>query len=315
MNDMLEYALRRLALGIVVVFAVSALLFGLMQMMPGDPIQLVANPRIPPERIALLQERWGLDKPPVVQYFYWLKNVLGGDLGTSIITGQKVLFLIKARLPYTLLLSGSALLLQYLIAIPLGLLAAARKNSRFDNTTVFLSIVLWSMPTFWLGILLMLVFAIWLRVLPPSGFFGVSSLVLPLLTITLPSLARVLRLTRSEVLEVLRERYVVTAYAKGLKGSRVLIAHVLRNALIPVTVMFFLLLPWLLGGQVVVESVFAWPGMGSLLWKSIVVQDYPVVQGIILIIALLTVVSNIAGDILAAFLDPRIRLEVRGDNI
>ncbi|MGI5838750.1 MAG: ABC transporter permease [bacterium] len=315
MNDMLEYAVRRLALGLIVVFAVSALLFALMQMMPGDPIQLIANPRIPPERIAVLRERWGLDKPPVVQYFYWLKNVFQGDLGTSITTGQNVLFLIKARLPYTLMLSGGSLLLQYLVAIPLGLYAAARKNTRFDSIAVFLSIVLWSLPMFWLGILLMLVFAVWLGVLPPSGYFGPKSLILPLLTITLPYVARALRLTRSEVLEVLREKYVVTAYAKGLNGRRVLFAHVLRNALIPVTVMFFLLLPWLLGGQVVVESVFAWPGMGSLLWKSIAVQDYPVVQGIILIISLLTVISNILGDIIAAYLDPRIRLELRGDNI
>jgi len=315
MSDMLEYTIRRFALGILVVFAVSALLFALMQMMPGDPIQLIANPRIPPERIQMLRERWGLDKPPVVQYFYWLKNVFRGDLGTSITTGQKVLFLIKARLPYTLMLSGGSLLLQYLIAIPLGLYAAARKNSWFDSAAVFTSIVLWSLPMFWLGILLMLVFAIWLKVLPPSGYFGPSSLVLPLLTITLPYVARALRLTRSEVLEVLREKYVVTAYAKGLKGRRVLFAHVLRNALIPVTVMFFLFLPWLLGGQVVVESVFAWPGMGSLLWKSIAVQDYPVVQGIILIISLLTVICNILGDVIAAYLDPRIRLELRGDNI
>ncbi len=315
MSDMLEYTIRRLLLGVAVVFAVSAILFALMQLMPGDPIQLISNPRIPPERIAMLQRQWGLDKPPAVQYFYWLKNIFRGDLGTSIITGQKVMFLIRSRLPYTLLLSGSALLLQYLIAIPLGLLAAARKGTWLDNVIVFLSIVMWSVPPFWLGILLMLVFAIWLRVLPPSGFFGPSSLLMPLATIALQSLARILRLTRSEVLEVLRERYVVTAHAKGLPGNKVLVSHVLRNALIPVTVMFFLFLPWLIGGQVVVESVFAWPGMGSLLWKSIASQDYPVVQGIILIISLLTVLSNIIGDILAAYLDPRIRLELRGDNI
>ncbi len=312
---MIEYTIKRLFTGIFVIFAVTALLFAIMQFMPGDAIQLIANPRVSPERIEELREAWGLNKPAYVQYFYWLSHVLKGDLGTSISTGQQVSVLIKARFPYTMLLTGLSLILQYIIAVPLGLITASNKNTRADGIMVVLTIILWSMPPFWLGILLMLVFGIWLKVLPISGYSGLSSLILPLMTMTLPSLASVFRLARSEVLEVLREKYVLTAYAKGLNRKRVLTFHVLRNALIPVTVMFFLSLPWLIGGSVIVESVFAWPGMGGLLWKAISNQDYPVVQGIIFIIAILTVISNILGDILSAFLDPRIRLEIKGDNL
>jgi ABC-type dipeptide/oligopeptide/nickel transport system permease component len=312
---MIEYTIKRLFTGIFVIFAVTALLFAIMQLMPGDAIQLIANPRVSPERIEELREAWGLNKPAYVQYFYWLSHVLKGDMGTSISTGQQVSVLIKARFPYTMLLTGLSLILQYIIAVPLGLITASNKNTRADGIMVVLTIILWSMPPFWLGILLMLVFGIWLKVLPISGYSGLSSLILPLMTMTLPSLASVFRLARSEVLEVLREKYVLTAYAKGLNRKRVLTFHVLRNALIPVTVMFFLSLPWLIGGSVIVESVFAWPGMGGLLWKAISNQDYPVVQGIIFIIAILTVISNILGDILSAFLDPRIRLEIKGDNL
>lgn len=275
---MLEYTVKRLIMGIFVVLAVTALLFGIMQLMPGDPIQLITNPRVSPKKIAELQRQWGLDKPVYVQYFYWLLHVFRGDFGTSIATGQKVITLIQARLPYTLLLAGSSLILQYIIAIPLGLLAAYRENSRFDNLVVVSTIILWSIPTFWLGILLILLFSIKLKILPVSGYSGFNSIILPIMTATLPYLASTLRLTRSEVLEVLREKYVITAYAKGLNTKKVLIFHVLRNALIPVTVMFFLSLPWLIGGSVIIESIFAWPGMGRLLWKAISTQDFPVVQ-------------------------------------
>lgn len=315
MNDMLEYIIRRLLIGIVVIIAVTALLFGIMQMMPGDAIELISSPRVSPEKIAELKVLWGLDKPVVVQYFYWISRIFKGDFGTSIVSGQKVLLLISERLPFTLMLTGSALLLQYIIAIPLGLIAAYKKDSILDRTIVAFTIGFSSIPPFWLGILLMIVFGVWLKVLPISGYNGIKSIVLPLVTMALPGLAGVLRLTRSEVLEMLRERYVETAYAKGVRRNMVLLKHVLRNALIPVSVMFFLNLPWTIGGSVVIETVFAWPGMGTLLWRSISTQDYPVVQGIIFIIAILTVLSNILGDILSAFLDPRVRQEMKGERI
>jgi len=308
---MFNYAVKRLAFGLVVVFAVTVVLFGVMQLMPGDPIRLITDPsRVPEWRIQELRREYGLDKPAYVQYLVWIGKLLRGDLGHSIFTGQKVSILIAARLPYTLLLAFTSLLLHYAIAVPLGLFAAIKANSRIDRVIVFVTTALRAVPGFWLGILLMLLFAINLRWFPISGYSGPISMVLPVATLTLPMLGGTVRLTRSEVLETLREPFVLTAYAKGLPERRVILRHVLRNALIPVTVMFFLSLPWIVGGSVIIENVFAWPGMGRLLWNSITNQDLPVVQGIIVIIAMLTVVSNTIGDIISATLDPRIRIEM-----
>lgn len=309
MNDIIRFAAKRLAMGVAIVLFVSVLVFAIMQAMPGNPIDLMVDTRVSPERVEEIKAQWGLDEPPVVQYFYWLGNVLKGDFGMSVSMKQKVSDLIMQRLPYTLMLTGAALLIEYLISIPLGLMAAVKKDKLADKSLTVGTIVLWSMPQFWLGVLLMFIFSIKLRVLPLSGYSGFSSLILPAFTLALPTLAQIFRLTRSEVLDVMHERYVMTANAKGLTSKKVLIKHVLRNALIPVTVMFFLSLPWLIGGAVVVENVFAWPGMGQLMWKAISKQDFMVVQGIIFVITILTVICNLIGDIISGILDPRIRLE------
>lgn len=309
MNGVLRYVAKRLIMGVGIVIFVSVLVFAIMQAMPGNPIDLMVDTRVSPERVAELKAQWGLDEPPIVQYFVWLGNILQGDFGMSVSMKQNVSDLILQRLPYTLMLTGAALLIEYLIAIPLGLWAAVKKDKAVDKSLTVGTIVLWSMPQFWLGVLFMLIFAIWLGVLPLSGWSGPSSLILPALTLALPTLAQIFRLTRSEVLDVMRERYVMTARAKGIEGRRVLIRHVLRNALIPVTVMFFLSLPWLIGGAVVVENVFAWPGMGQMLWRAISKQDFMVVQGVIFVITVLTVICNLIGDIISGILDPRIRLE------
>jgi len=311
---MLIYTLRRLYQGVFVIIAITAILFLIMQLMPGDPIKLISNPRIPQDRIEELRHLWGLDKPIIIQYFYWFSNIIRGDFGTSIISGQKVSTLIIERLPYTLMLTGPALLIEFIVSIFLGLIAAYKRGSIFDKLIVNLAIILRAIPIFWLGILFIMFFSLKLRILPVSGYSGFKSLILPLATLVFPYLATNLRLTRSEALEVLRERMILTAYAKGLNDRQVLFRHVLRNALIPTTVMFFLSLPWIFGGSIIIESVFAWPGTGRLLWKSIVCQDFPVVQGIIFIIAMLTVISNTTGDIITAILDPRIRLEIKGEN-
>lgn len=309
---MAEYIIKRLLQGVLVVLAVSIILFGIMQMMPGDPILLICGDRVSPEIQLRVRQEWGLDQPVYVQYWRWLSHALQGDLGQSITTGQDAMALIMTRLPYTLLLSGLALVLQYIIGVPIGLLAAYKRNSFFDRAVVWVSTILWSVPSYWLSVLLVLCFSVTLGLLPVSGFSGAASLVLPLAAIVLPGLASVIRMARADALEVLQEKMVVTAYAKGLNNRKVLIAHVLRNAMIPTTIMFFLSLPWVVGGAVVIEKIFAWPGMGQLLWKSISKQDYPVVQGIVIIIALLTVISNTIGDLLTGWLDPRIRNELRG---
>lgn len=309
MNDIMRFIVKRLAIGVLVVLFVTILVFAIMQMMPGDTIDLMVDTRVSADKVAEIKAQWGLDKPPIVQYFYWLKNILQGDFGTSISLKQGVKELILQRLPYTLMLTGAALLIEYLIAIPLGLWAAVKKNKLPDKALTVTTIVLWSMPPFWLGVLFMLVFSIKLNILPLSGWNGFPSLILPAFTLALPTLAQIFRLTRSEVLDVLDEKFVTTAHAKGLKNKIVLFRHVLRNAMIPVTVMFFLSLPWLIGGSVVVENVFAWPGMGQLLFKAISKQDFVIVQGVVLVITVLTVICNLIGDIVSGLLDPRIRLE------
>jgi len=311
MSALLRYAVKKILIGIPVVFFVTVILFVIMQLMPGDPIDLILPPgsRVSEERIQEIKRAWGLDKPLFVQYFYWLSHILRGDFGYSYVTKLPVSDLLYARIPYTLELMLTSQVLAYLLGIPLGVIAALRRAGLADSLIMVGTAVLWSTPGYWLGIMLMLTFGFYLRVLPISGAFSPASIVLPVATLTLPYLAMVARLMRTEMLEVLSEDYIRTAWAKGLPSRRVVLRHALRNALIPVTVLFFLELPWLLGGAVVVEVVFAWPGMGTLLYESIVRQDYPVVMAIIFIIAILTVICNTLGDIVSAILDPRIRLE------
>jgi len=307
-----EYIVKRLLLGILVLLTLSMLLFAIMHSMPGDPIQLIAGDRADPQKIVELREKFGLDKPYYIQYLKWLGNILHGDFGLSILASQPVGDLIMSRFKYTLMLSGVAILIQYFFAIPIALFAAFKKDSMFDKFTVYSSIVFWSTPQFMFGILLILLFAIKFPIFPISGYSGALSLVLPVATIALTSMASGIRVTRSEIVDILNEKYIVTAYAKGLREKAILIRHVLRNALIPTTVMFFLSVPWVIGGSVIVEKIFAWPGMGYLLWTSITKQDYPVVQGIVMVIALLTVISNTIGDVMVAYLDPRVRKDING---
>lgn len=309
---MLKYAVKKIFLGIPAILGVSIILFSIMHMIPGDPIVLIVGERVDPSRIEELREAWGLNKPIYIQYFYWLSHFIQGDFGTSIIHRQPVSDLIFSRLPFTIELTLTSLIIAYIIGIPIGVVAALKRGSWIDYLAMGFAIFFYSMPGFWLGLMLMLLFGLYLKWLPLSGYSGPESLILPALTLALPSIAMIARLIRSEMLEVLTEDYVRTAWAKGLPSRTVIFRHAFKNALIPVIVMFFLQLPWLIGGAVVIETVFAWPGMGRLLYKSIVRQDYPVVQAIILIIAILTVISNILGDIVSAILDPRIRLEEAG---
>ena len=311
MGDFLRFVARRAIYGIFVVIVVTAVLFAVLQMMPGDAISLLGGTRVSQNRIEMMRRTWGLDRPPVIQYFYWLRNLATGNMGISITTSQDVAQMILSRMPYTLGLTICALLVQYIIAIPLGLIAGVWKNSKFDKACVMITVILRAIPSFWLGILLILLFSVKLSLLPVSGFSGASSMILPVLSLALPMIADTLRLTRAEVMEIMTERHISTARAKGLSEYLVLLRHVLRNSLVPVTVMFFLSLPWLIGGSVVVETVFSWPGMGRLLWRSVAQQDYPVIQGIIFFIAVLTVACGMIGDIALSLLDPRIKGAVR----
>ncbi|MDR1966575.1 MAG: ABC transporter permease [Synergistaceae bacterium] len=311
MNGFFAFVLRRALYGALVVLSVTAILFSILQMMPGDAIELLGGNRISKNRIEMMRVAWGLDKPPAIQYLYWLRNLATGNMGVSIMTSQDVAKMILGRLPYTLLLTFLALAVQYLAAIPLGLIAGVYRDSLFDRICVQSAVILRAIPSFWLGILLILLFSVKLRLFPVSGYSGLQSLVLPVLSIALPLIADTMRLTRSEVVETMAEKHVTTARAKGLRERLILLRHILRNSMVPVSVMFFLTLPWLIGGSVVVETVFSWPGMGRLLWRSVAQQDYPVIQGIIFVIAVLTVVCSTVGDIVLSLLDPRIKGAVK----
>ena len=211
------------------------------------------------------------------------------------------------RMPYTLELTATALAISLLIGIPIGVISAVKQYTPIDHISMAVALFWLSMPGFWLGLMLMLLFGLRLGWLPISGASGFNSLILPALTLGLPEIGLIARLMRSEMLEVLRDDYVMTARAKGLKEFLVMYKHALRNAIISVIVYLFLQLPWLISGAVVVETVFAWPGMGRLLYKAILSKDFPIVQGVILIIAILTILCNLLGDLVTGLLDPRIR--------
>jgi len=305
---LIRYVLKRIIIGVLVVVAVTILLFLFMQLLPGDPVTMIAGERVPPAKIEEIRRSWGLDKPVYLQYFYWLSHVVVGDLGVSYVTKLPVSLLVFSRIAPTLQLTLTSLVLSFIMGIPIGMVAALKRGEGVDHALTGFITFFYSMPSYWLGLMLMLIFGLYLKILPVSGSFSSQSLILPVATLTLPSVATFARLMRTETLETLGEDFVRTAWAKGLPMRRIIFIHILRNALIPATTMFFLYLPWVVSGAVIVEAVFAYPGMGQLFYKSVLRQDYPVIQSIILIIAVLTVVSNILADLLSAFLDPRIRI-------
>ncbi|MBR4393351.1 MAG: ABC transporter permease, partial [Oscillospiraceae bacterium] len=253
-----------------------------------------------------------LDKPLPEQYIRWANNILHGDFGTSIRTKMPVKDLFGARLPATLKLTGISLLLQLLIALPLGLLAAYKKDGFFDRLIMSISLFFAAIPSFWTAVMLILVFSVTLKMLPISGFEGAQYYILPVASMVLGSIASTIRMTKTEVLDVLREKYVLTAYAKGLTRRTVLIRHVLRNALILVVTLVLMNIPWLISGAVIIENIFVIPGMGALLTNSILNQDFAVVQAIVFLIAILTVICNLLSDIINAILDPRIQASYGG---
>lgn len=310
---MIRYAIRRLVAGILIIILSTVILFVLLQLLPGgDPINLITNPMVTDDVKQELRVKWGLDQPAPVRFFIWVSNLAKGDLGVSILKGEPVIDLIGQRLPYTLMLMLPAMVLSYTISVPLGLLTAYKKGTFVDKGVVITSLILFSIPNFILGVFLMRLFSINLGWLPISGYSGPASLVLPIVVLVVIEVASILRLVRSEVLEVTTSRFVETAYAKGLSTQQVLFRHVLRNALIPVTIRIFLQLPGLITGAVIIEILFALPGMGSLVLSSVMGHDYPVVQGIFLIIAVLTTICNILGELVSAALDPRIKLAMKG---
>ncbi|OLB10751.1 MAG: hypothetical protein AUG14_10250 [Candidatus Rokubacteria bacterium 13_1_20CM_2_68_19] len=313
------FLLRRLLLVGPVLLGVSLVVFAVLHISPGDPAEIMLGPQATHEDITRLRTELGLDEPLPVQYARWMGRVLQGDLGRSLWMKRPVLGEVLRRFQATVVLAASALLLSTLGGIALGVLSAARRNSLLDRLSALASLFGASMPSFWLGIVLMVIFALWLGWLPASGMFApyggggvgdlLSHLVLPTVTLAAASLTIIARLTRSTMLDVLGQDFVRTARAKGVRESFVVVRHALRNALIPTVTVVGVQAGYLLGGAVLTETVFAWPGVGTLMVQGILARDFPLVQGCVLVIALGFVLVNLAVDVLYATLDPRIRRE------
>ncbi len=310
---MLKYILKRLLLVFVVVLGVTVVTFSAMQSAPGDPAEMIAVARygedLTQEEIEWVRVTEGLDAPVYIQYLGWLEHVLRLDLGKSLITYEDVLEEILTRFPATLVLTISSLILSLLIALPIGIISAVRKNTIVDNACMTGALLGVSMPNFWLGLLLIWLFALSLGLLPSFGYGSIKHLILPTITLGTSMAAITTRLTRSSMLDVLNQDYIVTAKAKGLDEKTILLKHALKNAMLPVITFVGLQLGFLLGGAVIVETIFAWPGIGRLLVDSIYARDFALIQGCVLFIAVIFALANLAVDILYAYLDPRIRYE------
>jgi peptide/nickel transport system permease protein len=315
---MYRYLARRTLAIVPVFFLMTIIVFVLIRMIPADPIDAMYGAEgLDEARRAALSRSLGLDQPVAIQYLRWLGRALSGDLGYSYRASMPVLDLILQRLPATVFLSLGALFFSVLLAIPLGILSAVKRNSWADLGAMGFAILGISLPQFWSGIMLVLIFAIGLGWLPSIGYVSpltdpvrfLRHLILPAITLGWSLAGVTTRLTRSSLLEELERDYVRTARGKGVRERKVLFIHALRNALIPIVTMIGLQLAFLIGGAVIVEVVFAWPGIGLLVVDSIFARDYPVVQGVILTIAILVVVVNLAVDVVYTMIDPRIRLE------
>lgn len=296
-------------LGILpVVFGVLLLTFMLVHLVPGDPVEVMLGESASGADRAQLRAELGLDQPVIVQFGQYLGKLVQGDFGTSIHSGEPIAGLLAQRFPATVKLALLALLIAVSIGLPLGILAALKANRWPDRVATTVSLTLSAMPHFWLGPLLMLVFALWLGWLPVSGMDSAASIFLPALTLGFGLAAILTRMTRASLLEVLNEDFVRTARAKGLDESTVIVGHALRAALLPVVTVLGLQMGSLLAGTVITETVFAWDGIGRLLVESIEKRDYPVTQACVLVIALSYVLVNLCTDLLYARLDPRVRL-------
>jgi peptide/nickel transport system permease protein len=306
---MLQHIARRLLYLIPIFFGVTFISFSILQLSPGDPAELLAGEDATQKDIDAIRQRYGLDKPFLVQYVVYIKNVSHGDLGTSLRTQRTVIREVLARYPATIELAGVSVIIASIIGFFTGIIAANHQNSFFDYGSMVVSLFGISMPIFWLGLMAMLVFAVMLGWFPAVGRGTLAHLVLPAISLGANSAAVIARMTRSSLLEVIRQDYIQTARAKGLAERVVLYKHAVRNALIPVITVMGMQFGYLLSGSVLTETVFAWPGVGRLMVQSIYARDYPVVQGAILLVAINFMLVNLFVDVLYAYINPRIRLE------
>lgn len=309
---MYRYILKRLGMIIPVLLGVSFVIFTLMHYAPGDPVRMLLGNSATNEQVEAMRESMGLNEPLLVQYFIYMKNLLlHGDLGTSYVHGSPVLEMIVNRLPVTISLAFLGIAFAVVLGVPAGIISAVKQYSFVDNAVMVIALLGISMPNFWLGIIMILVFSRNLGWFPVSGWGGQLSWVLPTVSVGASSAASIARMTRSSMLEIIQQDYISTARAKGQKESVVILRHGLKNSLIPIITSAGLLFGMLLGGAVVAETVFAIPGIGKLMVDAISQRDYPIVTGTAIIIAAMLGIVNLLVDISYAFVDPRIKSQYR----
>ncbi len=301
-----NYIIRRLIQSVGLVFGVSIIVFVLVRLIPGDPARAMLSESASVEQVAAMRQQLGLDRPIPAQYLVFLGQALRGDLGRSLFYGEPTVTVLLGHLPATLLLATVALAFAIVVAVPMGVLSAVRRDTPWDYLGMGVAMLGQSIPAFWLGLMLVLVFAVFLGVLPASGIGGPQHLVLPAITLGAYLMSLTARLVRSGLLDVLHEDYVRTARAKGLADRRVVYGHAMRNVLIPLVTVLGLQIGTLLGGAVITETIFAWPGVGTVVYTAINARDYPLVQAAVLMLSVFFVFINLAVDLLYAYIDPRI---------
>jgi peptide/nickel transport system permease protein len=304
---MLIYTMKRLVLAGAVTLVVSALSFGLLYL-SGDPATAIGGEAATDADILFIRKTYGFDQPLIVQYLTWVGKTLQGDFGMSYYFRVPVSQIMATRLPVTLILGLTSILFALAFSIPLGVIAAIRPNSWIDRLALFLSVMGQAMPSFWLGLMLIVLLSVWLPLLPPSGTEGWQYYIMPTIVLGYYAMPAIMRLTRAGMMEVLASDYIRTARAKGLLSRSVLFKHALRNAIIPVVSISAVQFGFMLGGSIVVETVFALQGMGYLAWESIKRSDFPTVQAVILVFAVIYIVLTVLADLLNGWLDPRIRV-------
>lgn len=306
---MISYILKRLIQMIPAILITSFIIYFSMNLTGGDPAMLIAGDKATPERIEQVREEYGLNDPVVIRYLKYMAGLIQGDMGTSYVTDKNVFSTFMTRLPATLELSFASVFIAVLISLPLGIYTAINQNTWKDNIGMAFALFGVSMPNFWLGLMLILLFSQLLGWFPSGGRTGISSLILPAVTVGLGLAALITRTTRSSMLDVIRQDYMKTAKAKGASNRRVIFKHGLGNALIPIITVIGLQLSNVLTGSVLAETVFAWPGIGRLIFDSISKRDTPMVTGSIILCSILMVLVNLLVDIVYAFFDPRIKAQ------
>ena len=323
---MLSYTIKRLINCIPLLLGITLITFFVIHLAPGNPTfyEGALNPKVKPEAVKRLEKIYGLDKPLYVQYFNWLKRIAKADFGTSFVDGKPVIKKILERIPITLTINLLSLIIVLIVAIPIGIISAVKRDSLIDKGLTVFVFLGFSMPGYWLALLLMILFGIKLRLLPISGLESLTAgqlkglalwidrakhLILPVFVSAFGGLAGFSRYMRQSMLEVLSQDYIITARAKGLSETQVIKRHALKNSLLPIVTLLGLSVPGLIGGSVIFETIFAIPGMGQLFYEAAMARDYPTIMGILTIGAVLTLIGNLLADITYAFIDPRIRYE------